>query len=148
MATKNTPAELQAEGFAPEQFGTDATGWATYAQELLDEVTLVVKHRAGDTNYASADPIIAGHVKRAERFLAASELWLRRMNRDSAETLIGNQEAKAVGFTRFRTFSNDYKAKFEAEIAALPSSISVADNGSSSPGFGAVISSPFEDTSA
>jgi len=148
MSTKNTPDELLNEGFAPEQFGENSTTWETYAQALLDEVTLVVQQRAGDTNYASADLIIAGHVKRAERFLACAELWMRRMNRESAETLIGNQDQKAIGFTRFRTFAADYRAMAESELAQLPAATSAATSPSSAPGFGAVLSSPFEDISA
>ena len=137
----NTPQELLDEGFTPEQFGQSSSAWAAYAQPLLDEINQNIQQRAG-VQYASTDAGIQNHIKRAERFAAAAELWDRRMNRDEAESSIG-QEINKDQTNRFTQAAAQYRSKAKYELAQIPAITSAAASATSAPAVGAIASSHF-----
>jgi len=144
MVSLNTPAELLQEGFVPDQFGEDSAGWPIFAQALLDEQNLIVLERVGATNYASADAGIKNRIKRAERFLASAELWLRRMNKQESDVVLDGSDNKGQGFLRFKTNHESYMKKAQAEFAAVPAVKATAVEVSSGPAMGIVSTSHFE----
>jgi len=146
MATKNGPDDLLAEGFSAEQFGAAATAdWSTYGQALLDRITETVKERAGATQYASSDPVVAMHVKSAELYLACAQLCRRRVNRIDNSASSGHEDSAVAALLReIRASKAQYEADAEREFAAIPSATAASDSSTSTPGFGAVTSSPFD----
>jgi len=143
--SKNTPSDLLNEGFASEQFGDAAvTNWSTYAQPLLDEVTITINERIGDTVYASIDTKTANNVKLAERYMACAILCTRRVNRLEASLAQSRQsEGLANLLGELRRNQANYTAMAERCLAKL-SAISVAAESTSGPAFGSAISSHFE----
>lgn len=146
--SKATPADLLAENFVPSDFGikTDpVTDWEDYAQPLLDEQAMLVEERVGTATYNSADPLIANHVSRAERFMAASELWCRRMNQVESDTVLGGEDphTTGTGYKRYKLNAESYATKASAEIAALPSATVAQKEVTSAPAFGSVNTTHF-----
>jgi len=140
--SKNTPQELLDEGFAPEQFGQDATTWPIYAQAVLDEQNQIAQDRTA-TQYTSTDAGIQNHIKRAERFLTVSELWDRRAARVDAESSVG-QDNQQAELTRFARNAEKATQKAEHEFAQIPTVTSTSDSASSAAAFGAETSSHFK----
>jgi hypothetical protein len=149
MATKNSAAEVRAEGFVYSQFGhADDTAFDAAIDDILTEVTEVVKERVGATNYAASGDAVANHVKRAERFLACAGLCRQRLNRIDADTVVGGDDSALAALLReLRIARSDYLAEAEKELAAVPSSTSASDSSSSAPAFGAAVSSHFAEAS-
>jgi len=140
--SKNSPQELLDEGFAPEQFGKDDITWPTYGQAVLDEQNQIVKDRT-TSNYASTDAGIQNHIKRAERFLAVSELWDRRAARVDAESSVG-QDNQQAELTRFARNADKATQKAKHEFAQIPTVAATSDSASSAAAFGAETSSHFK----
>jgi len=143
--SKATPDELKAEQFNAVQFGVeDGAVWDAYLQALLDEQAFVVKERVGAAVYDSTDAVVINRIKRTERFLAAAELWLRRMNQIESDVTVSGEDTKNQGFTRYKTNYKSYYDKARAELAALPSASAMPTEASSAPAFGAVLTSHFQ----
>lgn len=145
MASKNSASELAAEGFNESQFVLEGgTTFNDLLNAILNEATLVIKRRVGAVNYTSTDADIANSVKRAERFQAAAEIWLRIMNSADADTALGSEGNNNQSFARYEKFRRQYLDAVEVEIASIPDSTSLQSSTSSAPGFGYVASSPFD----
>ncbi len=135
--SKNTPQELRDEGFAPEQFGKDASTWDGFAQPILDEANQTVQERTG-TQYGSTDANIANHIKRAERFFAVAELWDIRASRVDAESSVG-QDHNPAESRHFARNAERALSKANYELSLIPSAAAAA----SAPAFGVETSTHF-----
>jgi len=145
MAAKASVQSVKEEGFSFSQFGFDSDiAFDVFIQTILDESGLRVQERVGDVMYASTDALIINHIQRAERFFAASELSVRRINRLDSATASSNQmEAVARTILELRKNKTTYLNMAEAELAAVPASTAMPESVSNAPAFGAVASSHF-----
>ena len=140
MPSKNTPDELLNEGFSPEQFGKTAGDWGAYAQPLLDEVTITVNERVGDTVYASAAPKVANNVMLAERYMACARLCSRRVNRlESSLAQSRQSESLSSLLDEIRKNQRNYESMVEKTLGKL-SAVSVAREPTSGPASGVLVS--------
>ena len=141
--SKATIDELKAEQFNAAQFGMDeGSTWDNYLQALLDEQAFVVQERVGAAVYASSDAVVVNRIKRTERFLAAAELWLRRMNQIESDVSVSGESNRA-DFQRYENNYKSYYAKARAELAALPSASAIPTEASSVPALGVAVTSHF-----
>ena len=141
MASLNTDAELLDEGFDSSQFGKDDITWAAFADAALSEANLIVQERVGSTVYASTDTKIKNHMKRDERFIAARDLWQKRMNRiDASDSMAGDDLARSRMKADAKNSVAVYADAAEHEFAQIIGATGRVDSQSSAPSIGGGIS--------
>lgn len=77
---KAAAADLIAMGFAAAQFGKppDFAAGGGYLEDVIDGAAAEVIEAVGQTVYDAASGVVLARLAKAEKYLAAAELWTRR----------------------------------------------------------------------
>jgi hypothetical protein len=136
---KITTTDLGKMGFKPAMFDVDETGWGELATEIIGEQSALLQGRIGAALYASTDAAIAALVKRAEKAIAAADLYQVRFNR-IAETIDNSDGADA---TKLRRTQKQYADEAEKLIERILYGAQAATSDDFA--FGAAVSSHYDD---
>jgi hypothetical protein len=136
---KITTSDLEKMGFKPAMFDVDETGFGELATEIIGEQSALLQGRVGASLYASTDATSAALVKRAEKALAAADLYQVRFNR-IAETI---DDSNGLDAFKLRRTQENYAKEAEKLIERILYGAQAATSDDFA--FGAAVSSHYDD---
>lgn len=130
MTAKITAAALSDFGFTPDMFRlADSAALTTYIQTLLDGglnepgITTIVSDRVGSSIYTGATGINLARLIKAEKYLAAAELYRRREVFETAEARAGGVEDVQQLSSRLLKRAEEYESIAEDELGRINGTI-------------------------